>query len=70
MPITKHSISIAGHATSISLEDEYWTALRAIAKKRGVSLAAVIAGVDKDRAGNLSSALRLLVLKSYRTGEL
>jgi len=70
LAIRKHSIAIAGHATSISLEEEFWSALRAIAKKRGQSLAALIAAVDKDRAGNLSSALRLLVLAAYRGGEI
>jgi predicted DNA-binding ribbon-helix-helix protein len=68
--IQKHSILIAGHATSVSLEAEFWTALRDIANRRGVSLASLIAGADQGRAGNLSSALRLLVLESFRRGEL
>jgi predicted DNA-binding ribbon-helix-helix protein len=68
--ITKHSVKIAGHATSVSLEEEFWAALRQIAAKRGTSLANLIAKVDERRAGNLSSGLRLLVLESYRSGEL
>jgi predicted DNA-binding ribbon-helix-helix protein len=68
--ITKHSVKIAGHATSVSLEEEFWAALRQIAAKRGTSLANLIATVDERRAGNLSSGLRLLVLESYRSGEL
>jgi predicted DNA-binding ribbon-helix-helix protein len=68
--ITKHSVKIAGHATSVSLEEEFWIALRQIAAKRGTSLANLIATVDERRAGNLSSGLRLLVLQSYRSGEL
>jgi predicted DNA-binding ribbon-helix-helix protein len=68
--ITKHSVKIAGHATSVSLEEEFWVALRQIAAKRGTSLANLIATVDERRAGNLSSGLRLLVLESYRSGEL
>lgn len=68
--IIKHSVKIAGHATSVSLEEEFWAALRQIAAKRGISLANLIATVDERRAGNLSSGLRLLVLESYRSGEL
>jgi predicted DNA-binding ribbon-helix-helix protein len=67
--IQKRSVKIAGHATSVSLETEFWAALRQIAGKRGVSLAGLIASVDDKRAGNLSSALRLLVLDAYRRGE-
>lgn len=68
--IIKRSVNIAGHATSVSLEQEFWQALQQVARRRGQSLAGVIASADRDRAGNLSSALRLLVLESYRTGEL
>lgn len=68
--ITKHSVKIAGHATSVSLEEEFWAALRQIAAQRGTSLASLIATVDERRAGNLSSGLRLLVLEAYRSGEL
>lgn len=68
--ITKRSVKIAGHATSVSLEEEFWAALRQIAAKRSTSLANLIATVDQRRAGNLSSGLRLLVLESYRSGEL
>lgn len=68
--IVKRSVKIAGHATSVSLEPEFWAALNEIARRRGRSLTNLIAGIDRKRAGNLSSALRLLVLESYRTGEL
>ncbi len=68
--IVKRSVKIAGHATSVSLEAEFWDALREIAARRKQSLAGVIASADAIRAGNLSSALRLLVLESYRSGEL
>ncbi|HEX3937818.1 MAG TPA: ribbon-helix-helix domain-containing protein [Xanthobacteraceae bacterium] len=68
--IQKRSVVIAGHATSVSLEQEFWQALRQIARRRGQSLAGIVASADRDRAGNLSSALRLLVLESYRTGEI
>jgi predicted DNA-binding ribbon-helix-helix protein len=68
--IVKRSVKIAGHATSVSLEEEFWAALQEIARRRGQSIAGLIAGADHGRAGNLSSALRLLVLESYRRGEL
>ena len=66
----KRSVLIAGHATSISLEAEFWRDLRDVARRRRVSLNALIASVDATRQGNLSSALRLFVLECYRKGEL
>jgi predicted DNA-binding ribbon-helix-helix protein len=68
--IIKRSVKIAGHATSVSLEVEFWDALRQIATRRQQSLASIIAAADSVRPGNLSSALRLLVLESYRSGEI
>ena len=68
-PIQKRSIRIAGHATSLSLEAEFWTALRAIAQRRGLSLNRLVASVDTGRPGNLSSALRVFVLQCYERGE-
>lgn len=63
--VVKRSLSIAGHATSISLEEPFWRALKALAAERGLSLAALVAEVDGQRAGfNLSSALRVHVLES------
>ena len=69
-PIQKRSIRIAGHATSLSLEAEFWAALRAIARRRGLSLNRLVASVDTGRRGNLSSALRVFVLQCYERGEL
>lgn len=62
--IAKHSVTIRGHRTSFSLEPVFFDDLRAIAKARGVSLAALVAEVDegKPQGCNLSSALRLHVL--------
>ena len=68
--LRKRSIRIAGHTTSLSLEEAFWRDLRALAKKRGTSLNALVAAVDAARDGNLSSALRLFVLECYRQGEL
>jgi predicted DNA-binding ribbon-helix-helix protein len=61
--VVKRSVSIAGHMTSISLEEPFWAALRAIAKSQGRSLASLIAEIDERRGTNLSSALRLYVLQ-------
>jgi predicted DNA-binding ribbon-helix-helix protein len=68
--IKKRSVLIAGHSTSLSLEPEFWSALRDIAGLRGTSLNRLVASVDAGRAGNLSSALRVFVLECYRRGEL
>lgn len=68
--IKKRSVLIAGHPTSLSLEGEFWSALREIARHRGQSLNQLVAGVDAERRGNLSSALRVFVLDCYRSGEL
>lgn len=68
--IKKRSVLIAGHATSLSLEVEFWSALQEVARIRGLSLNRLVASVDAARAGNLSSALRVFVLDCYRRGEL
>ena len=61
---------IAGHATSVSLEAEFWQGLCDIAVARRMSVAALVAAIDAQRNGNLSSAIRLFVLDSARRGEL
>jgi predicted DNA-binding ribbon-helix-helix protein len=67
--ILKRSIEIAGHRTSITLEDEFWRALQEIAAERGMTLRALVAEIDADRAEtNLSSAIRLAVLRRFRPG--
>ena len=63
----KRSITIAGHRTSVSIEDDFWAALGEIAETRGMSSAALIAAIDQTRGGaNLSSAIRSTVLAWYR----
>jgi len=65
--IVKHSVVIAGHKTSVSLEDAFWKALKEIASSRAVTLSDLVAGIDRDRQhGNLSSAIRLFVFGLYR----
>jgi predicted DNA-binding ribbon-helix-helix protein len=64
--VVKRSVTIAGHTTSISLEEPFWVSLRAIAKSQGRSLASLIAEIDERRGTNLSSALRLYVLDNLQ----
>jgi len=66
----KRSVVIAGHRTSLSLEEPFWRDLAAVARVRGLSMSALVASIDVGRAGNLSSALRLFVRDCYRRGEL
>jgi predicted DNA-binding ribbon-helix-helix protein len=66
-PVIKRSIVIAGHKTSVSLEDAFWRGLKGIARNRDITLSEMVAGIDSERNhGNLSSALRLFVLDHYR----
>lgn len=62
----KRSVIVAGHPTSVSLEPEFWAALKALAAARGQSTAALIAEIDRGRKGNLSSAIRVHVLADLR----
>jgi predicted DNA-binding ribbon-helix-helix protein len=69
-PVIKRSIVIAGHKTSVSLEDAFWKGLKDIAIVRHVTLSDMVASIDSERRhGNLSSAIRLFVLEHYRTGQ-
>lgn len=58
----KRSVLIAGHSTSVSLEEAFWDALKEVAVARGVSVNALIEEIDAGRTGNLSSAIRVFVL--------
>lgn len=62
--LKKHSIVIAGHQTSITLENIFWQQLKKIAKRRAMSLSLLIAEIDAYREANLSSAIRVFVLKN------
>jgi len=67
-PVIKHSITIAGHKTSVSLEGKFWDGLREIAHNESISLQELIVRIDKDRMGcNLSSSARLFVLNYFKT---
>jgi predicted DNA-binding ribbon-helix-helix protein len=66
-PVVKRSIVIAGHKTSVSLEEAFWKGLKEIATSRDLTLSDLVASIDTDRRhGNLSSAIRLFVLDHYR----
>jgi predicted DNA-binding ribbon-helix-helix protein len=62
--IAKRSLLVAGHATSISLEDAFWVALKAAAARRGVAVATLVGAIDAERGtANLSSAIRVFLLR-------
>lgn len=61
--VKKRSVMIAGHRTSLSLEDAFWQALKQLARRDGTSLNALIERIDRSRHGNLSSAARVYVLE-------
>ena len=66
-PVVKRSIVIAGHKTSVSLEDAFWKELKEIANGRELTLSDLVVSIDTDRHhGNLSSAIRLFVLDHFR----
>jgi predicted DNA-binding ribbon-helix-helix protein len=65
--VSKRSIVVAGHKTSVSLEDEFWKSLKEIAGQRGMTLQELVGAIDGDREhANLWSAIRLFVLSVYR----
>jgi predicted DNA-binding ribbon-helix-helix protein len=65
--VIKRSIVIAGHKTSVSLEDAFWQSLKEIGKTQKLTLSELVADIDGRRQhGNLSSSIRLFVLDHYR----
>jgi predicted DNA-binding ribbon-helix-helix protein len=66
----KHSLTLRGHRTSVSLEDDFWDAFRDIAKQQSVPLNVLAARIDADRGldAGLASAIRVFVLRWYRDG--
>jgi predicted DNA-binding ribbon-helix-helix protein len=65
--VVKRSVVLAGHKTSVSLEDAFWEGLKDIAKTKRQTLSDLVGGIDTDRErSNLSSALRLFVLDHYQ----
>ena len=65
--VVKRSVVVAGHKTSVSLEDAFWIGLKEISGERHVTLSELVAAIDSQRQhGNLSSAIRLFVLDFHR----
>ena len=64
----KHSVTLKGHRTSVSLEDEFWQAFREIAAQKNKSINALIAEIDVERGteSGLASAIRLYVLRDLQ----
>ena len=66
-PVVKRSIVVAGHKTSVSLEDAFWRGLKEIAGGRGMTLSELVGTIDSGRQhGNLSSAIRIFVLEHFQ----
>lgn len=67
--IRKRSVTLDGHKTSVTVEDDFWEALAEIAKRQGLTMASIIEQIDRDRlSSNLSSGIRLFVLNEVRAG--
>lgn len=64
MQLKKHSLTLRGHRTSISLEEIFWAQLQLIAKKQNQSVQELIESIDKTRKGNLSSAIRVYIVET------
>jgi predicted DNA-binding ribbon-helix-helix protein len=66
--VIKRSIVLRGHKTSVSIEDDFWSALKEVASERDKTLSAVVEGIDEERhSGSLSSAIRVFVIRHYRS---
>jgi len=62
--LKKHSIVIAGHQTSFTLENIFWDQLKKIGRSRNISLSRLVTEIDSQRDTNLSSAIRVFILKN------
>ena len=60
--VRKRSVKISGHATSVSIETEFWEAIKNIASKKKLSVNDLLSEIDKKRTTNLSSAIRIFIL--------
>ncbi len=65
----KHSVELSGHRTSVALEDEFWTELKNIAKRKNTSVRQLLIQIDNAHQGNLSSAIRLFVLREGQVNQ-
>ena len=62
----KHSVTINGHRTSITLEQLFWESFKEIAAIQGKSITTIIAELDANQPENLSSAIRIYILQFYK----
>ena len=62
----KHSVTLSGPPTSISIEREFWDILKKMAKNRNQTINSLISDLDRKREGNLSSTIRLFVLREVQ----
>ena len=66
-PVVKRSVVVAGHKTSVSLEEAFWNGMKEISEERGMTLSDLVGEIDtKRQQGNLSSAIRLFVLEHFK----
>ena len=66
-PVVKRSIVVAGHKTSVSLEEAFWIGMKEVAGLRSMTLSELVGEIDTNRHhGNLSSAIRLFVLDYFK----
>ena len=65
----KHSVELSGHRTSIALEDEFWIELKNIAKRKKTSVRQILMHIDDTHQGNLSSAVRLFILRERQINQ-
>ncbi|WP_024506700.1 ribbon-helix-helix domain-containing protein [Bradyrhizobium sp. ARR65] len=67
-PVVKRSIVVAGHKTSVSLEEAFWNGMKEISGERNMTLSELVGEIDSKRQqGNLSSAIRLFVLDYFKS---
>ena len=66
--VRKHSVVVAGHRTSVSMEDAFWAGLRTLAGEQGCSVNELVTAIDRDRAGSLSSAIKVYVYENRPAG--
>lgn len=64
--IRKRSVIVSGHRTSVSLEETFWEALAELANKRDVSINHLVTEIDRENQNNLSSAIRVYILRTFR----
>lgn len=66
--LRKRTVTVSGHVTSVSLEEAFWEALKRLAERRCLSVNALISEIDESRTGNLSSAIRVYLLRALEAG--